>query len=529
MSFGLPQSKAAMMRLAQGLVAQHRPVTPAQVAARECSLAAFTKAAWLVIEPATALIWNWHLDAICDHVQALHEGRLSTNNLIITVPPGSAKSRLLSVMYPAWVWAREPGWKGIFASGNPRVSTRDSILTRALIGSAWYRSTFGVGWDLTDNQDQKTLFTNTAGGFRMATTSGSRITGDRAHGLFIDDPLDAQDAYSKASREAVNVWYAQAFANRLNDLRSGKRCLIAQRLHSEDLIGYLLGTEGGYWEQLMIPMEWEESRRFTTSIGWTDPRTEDGAPMFPERFPAHIIDQERQRLGSSGYAGQMQQRPAAAEGELFKRGCLQLLDVDDLPECSQVIISLDTAFSEKQSADYSVAVVIGQHERGVLILDVVRERYAYPQLKGVAKELAARWRPTAVLIEDKASGQSLVQDLQQNTSLPVRAVGTDGDKVSRAHTVTPTWEAKRVFAPRDAPWLDDLEWELYSFPKGAHDDQVDALVQGVRYLTQGDDPLPWLAALGWTPGDKPATEKPQPLATRPGVVVTSLTSSWPWP
>jgi predicted phage terminase large subunit-like protein len=519
--------KAALMRAAQNYIQQARPVTQEQMAARQCTLVQFVRWAWAIIEPSTPLVWNWHLDAICEHLQALVEDKLATNNLVISVPPGSGKSRMVSVMLPAWLWIKQPGWKGIFASGNPRVSSRDSMLTRALIGSAPYRNRFGIAWDLSDTQDAKTLYVNSVGGFRMATTSGARITGDRANGLFIDDPLDAQAAFSKAEREAVVTWYAQAFANRLNDLRTGKRCLIAQRLHTEDLIGYVLGTERNQWEHLMIPMEFEESRAFTTTIGWTDPRTIDAELMFPARYPANIVAQERARLGISGYAGQMQQRPSAAEGELFRRGCLQLIAPDALPTCTNTIISLDTAFSEKQTADYSVAVVLGQHERGVLILDIVRGRFAYPQLKQIAMELAAKWKPSAVLVENKASGQSLIQSLQQETTLPVQAVDVDGDKVSRAHVVTPTWEAKRVFAPLGAEWLDDFEMELYAFPKAPNDDQVDAFVQGARYLTQSCGASALIEF--YKQQGALDTQQKVEIAKRPGVVVTELTSPWHTP
>jgi predicted phage terminase large subunit-like protein len=490
-------TRSALVRAARAAIASARPITQQQQAARQCTLANFVRWAWAIIEPATPLIWNWHLDAICEHLQALIDGTLATNNLVISVPPGSGKSRMVSVMLPAWLWIKQPGWKGIFASGNPRVSSRDSMLTRALIGSGAYKNNFGIAWDLSDSQDAKTLFVNSIGGFRQATTSGSRVTGDRADFLGIDDPLDAQAAFSKAERDAVVIWYSQAFANRLNDLRTGRRVIIAQRLHEEDLIGYVLANEHSQWEHLMIPMEFEAKRRFTTSIGWTDPRTTDGDLLFAERYPAEIVQQERARLGRSGYAGQMQQRPAALEGELFKRGCLQLLPADTLPACTNTIIALDTAFSEKQTADYSVAIVLGQHERGVLILDIVRGRYAYPQLKQIAMEMAARWKPSAVVVENKASGQSLIQSLQQESSLPVKAVNPDGDKVARANVITPSWEAHRIFAPIGAPWLDDFEMELYTFPKAPHDDQVDAFVHGVRFLTNACGPsafLSWIAA-----------------------------------
>ncbi len=305
------KNKAALMREAQRLVASARRVTPEQETARRWTLAEFFRHAWPVLEPATPLVWNWHLDAVCEHLQALYEGGLATNNLAISVPPGSAKSRALSVMLPAWAWVCRPSWRGIFASGNPRVSSRDSVLTRTLICSVWYRETFGITWALSDDQDTKTLFANTTGGVRMATTSGSRITGDRADFLAIDDPLDSADAYSKSARDAVNTWFSQAFANRLNDLRTGKRCLIAQRLHAEDLIGYIAATEPAQWEFLTIPMQWENARRFTTSIGWTDPRTADGELMFPQQL-SNTNGRAWARAALQGRCSSAHRRPRAS-------------------------------------------------------------------------------------------------------------------------------------------------------------------------------------------------------------------------
>jgi predicted phage terminase large subunit-like protein len=472
---------------AQRVIAERTPPAPLSAEAQACqaSLAEFFRRSWQVLEPSTPLVWNWHLQAVCDHVQALLEGRLATLNLLINIPPGSAKSRIVSVVAPAWMWTKRPTWRAMFASGNPRVSTRDSLYCRALVESDWYRRTFGITWLLADDANTKTLFRNTAGGSRMAVTAGSRITGDRADALFVDDPLDAADAYSESARESVLEWFDQAFANRLNDLRTGTRCLIMQRLHEEDLAGHLLAREASDWEHLCIPQEWEESQRRTTSIGWTDPRKVDGELMFPIRFPVAVLAQERMRLGSSGYAGQHQQRPSAAEGEIFKRGHFGYYKpADSLPTFSLRVQSWDTAFKENQEADYSVGFELAKSDKRIYVLDRARGRLAYPALKAKIEGWASTYRPTAVLIEDKASGQSVIQDLKATTTLPVVPVPVDGDKVTRAHTIVPTYEADVILLPEGAPWVREFLDELHAFPKAAHDDQVDAFVQGVRWLVK---------------------------------------------
>ncbi len=268
-------------------------------------------------------------------------------------------------------------------------------------------------------------------------------------------------------------------------MRTGTRVLIAQRLHPEDLAGHVLSTEADAWETLVIPQEFEQSRRYTTSLGWTDPRTADGELAFPERFPQSVLDSERMRLGDSGYAGQHQQRPFSAEGEVFKRGGLQLWpEAQPLPQFSTVVVSLDTAFKTKEESDYSVGFAIGQFDKGYMLLDRVRGRFAYPALKQIMTEWATRWKPSAVLVEDAASGQSLIQDLQFGTSLPVVAVRPDGDKLMRAHTIVPLWESNRIFVAAGTVWIPEFLEELHAFPKSPHDDQVDAFVQGVRWLVR---------------------------------------------
>ena len=479
-----PSLPALLREAAVALASAPQPISTTQNTAREMGLEQFAHAAWPIVEPGRPLQWNWHHTAICEHLECLMVGKLGTRNLVINVPPGSMKSTLVSVMLPAWLWIRRPSWRGIFASGSGTVATRDSLKCRSILEHPWYRSTFGISWQLADDQNQKTLFRNTASGFRMATTSGAKITGDRADGLFVDDPLDATDSYSETARNAVNGWWDHAFANRLSDHEHGTRVIISQRLHMDDLPGHVLATEPSAWTHLRLPMEFESAERCVTSLPWSDPRGEGGELLDPVRFSPETVASEKLRLGASGYAGQHQQQPFNVAGEVFRVGCLRLWQPDaPLPTFVRTIISIDSAFKTGEENDYSVAVVLGEHDKGVFLIDVIRARLAYPQLKEAMLQLAAKWRPSAVLIEDKASGQSLIQDLQQHTKLPVVPVKVDGDKLTRAHVILPTWEAGRVYALDGAPFLPALLGELYAFPKATHDDQVDAMTQGIRFLT----------------------------------------------
>lgn len=460
------------------------------------SLSHFVRQAWDVIEPSTPLKWGWALDAICDHIQALMEDRLAKNNLIINVPPGSMKSTILSVCLPAWLWITRPEMRGLFTSGNGDIALRDSMRCRDVVESEWYQETFKPKWTMAKDQNAKGHYKNTASGWRKAMSAGARITGARGDYLVVDDPNDAQEAFSKAERDRIITWWDQAACNRLNDLVTGKRILIQQRLHEEDLTGHVLEMQPDSWEVLIIRQEYEKPRDGSdgqkadpdhkpTSLGWTDPRTVEGELFFPDRFPRSVVEEERLTKGAAGYAGQHQQRPTPAEGAIFKKGHVQRYHPEALPKVTRIIVSLDTAFKEDQENDFSVALVVAETEAGYYLLDRWKERASYPDLKTKAQDLGAKWKPQAFLIEDKASGQSLIQELKRFTRLPVVPIKVDRDKVARAHAVVPLWEAGKVYVPLGADWADDFLGQLQGFPKLTHDDDVDAFTQALNYLHQG--------------------------------------------
>ena len=446
------------------------------------SLAEFTRCAWKVIEPETPLIWNWHLDAVCDHVQAFLEKRLDKHNLIINVPPGSMKSTIISVMSPAWMWLHNPSWRGLFFSGNESIGLRDSMKCRDIIESDWYQQTFKPTWRFEKDQNAKGHYRNNASGFRKAQSAGSRVTGDRADDIFCDDPLDAAEAFSKPARDSIITWWTQAASNRLNDLRTGGRCIIMQRLHDEDLAGYVLKHEPQDWDKLIIRQEYETTSD-KTSLGWADPRTEEGSLFFPERFPSEVIAIEKRRLGSYGYAGQHQQHPSASEGGLFKRADWQYfkpLDPKDLG-ITQIIQAWDTAFKTGQQNDFSCCVTLGMSSNRYYVLDIFKQKVEYPELKRMVLTLASKWNPSVIVIEDKASGQSLIQELRTQTRVAIHAFQIDKDKIARANLVTPITEAQLCYLPEDTQWVADFVESLASFPAAPHDDDVDAFVMAITY------------------------------------------------
>ena len=487
------------------------------------SLAQFVKQAWHVIEPSTPLKWGWVLDVIAEHVQALLEDRLIRDgrvirNLVINVPPGTMKSTILSVGVPAWKWTKTPSWRGLFASGNDDVALRDSVKCRLLLDSDWYRQTFKPKWAFTRDQNAKGYYVNTKTGFRQAISAGAIVVGQRADDLLVDDPNSTSGG--EADRTKVANWWDNAAWSRLNDLAAGHRIVIQQRVHEEDLTGHIQEKYPEDWAFLVIRMRYEaptekdpgpaptplktpnptaqQLAQGFTPDGWIDPRRTEGELMFPDRFPAPEVAAQEKVLGTAGTAGQLQQRPAPKDGLILKAGYVRFYKIGSEPEFAMRFLSADTAFSKEKTADYSVIGAAGQCTipgfMGLWFTDLWRAQASFPELKIQAKLMAAKHHPDAFLVEDKASGQSLIQELERDTDLPVVKVKVDTDKVSRTTAVAPTWEAGRIWLPEDAPWTADFLAELYAFPKGKNDDQVDMLTQLVKHaiLNQQDG---WLQVI----------------------------------
>lgn len=454
--------------------------------------------AWHVVEPGTSFVDGWHLQAICEHLEAVSRGQI--RNLLINMPPRHMKSLAVAVFWPTWEWLQHPERRWLFASYALSLSVRDSLKCRRLIQSPWYQRNWGHLYRLTDDQNAKLRFENDKTGYRLSTSVDSAATGEGGDRIVVDDPHNVREAESEATRQATITWWDEAMSTRLNDQRTGAKVIVMQRVHAGDLSGHVL-EQGGY-EHLCLPAEYEPTN-YVSAIGWKDPRTEPDELLWPERVGPAEIASLKVQLGSYGYAGQMQQRPAPRAGGLFKRSWWGRFSLAafDRNTASQVIQVWDTAFQEKTSADYSVCSTWAKTPQGAYVLDVFRARLEFPELKRTARDLYARWQPSAVLVEDKASGQSLIQELRRPDAtdpkrwpaLPIIPVATDRDKVSRATAVTPYVEAGRVYLPDDASWVAGWVQEHADFPNAAHDDQVDTTSMALARLFAGPGPVRVLA------------------------------------
>ncbi len=451
------------------------------------SFAAFAKRAWPHIIP-DKLQWNWHMDAICDHMQALSEGRIPSRRLLINVPPGASKSTIVGIMYSAWLWgpAGQPWHRYIGVAHEQGLAVRDNRLTRELIKSEWYQRLWPTA--LKGDQNEKLYFENEARGFRQAN-SISGITGRRGHTIAIDDPHTPEKAHSETERETTLRIMAETIPLRLNDPATSSIVIVMQRLHERDVSGYVLAEGLGY-EHLCIPMEFEPARRNTTCIGWTDPRQAEGELMFPARFPPEVIARDKRALGAYAWAGQMQQRPSPLGGGIFKDEWWRIVPAP--PKIEHRSIYADTAQKTGQQNDYSVFQCWGRTTSGQAIkLDQIRGKWEAPELLTHARAFWAKHKAVpkmgplrAMKIEDKVSGTGLIQTLKRE-GVPVLPIQRDRDKITRAYDAAPLVESGNVLLLQSDPHLSDFLAEASAFPNGAHDDQIDPMMDAVTDLLQG--------------------------------------------
>lgn len=454
---------------------------PARLLA-ERSLAAFAGQAWHVVEPATNYVHGWHIDAICEHLEAVTRGEI--RNLVINIPPRHMKSLLVSVFWPTWEWATHPERRWLFSSYAASLSIRDSLKSRRIIESPWYRRHWGHVVELTTDQNVKARYDNTATGYRIATSVGGAATGEGGDRVVCDDPHSAQDADSDAVRASTLSWWDEVMSTRRNDPKAGSRVIVMQRLHADDLTGHVL-AQGGY-EHLCLPAEYEPNVTIDTSLGRPDSRTRDGELLWPERFGHDELADLKLRLGSYASAGQLQQRPSPAEGGAVNRGWWRTYAVPPA-RCDRVIQSWDMAFKDLDTSDYVVGQVWGRVGAECYLLDQVRGRMDFPTTQRAVRALKAKWPATgALLVEDKANGTAIIASLRKDVPGLI-AVNPEGGKQSRISAVAPFIEAGNVYLPEPeaAPWVGDYIEEHAQFPNGAHDDQVDATSQALlRLLVQ---------------------------------------------
>jgi predicted phage terminase large subunit-like protein len=471
-----------------------------EAAALTGSFRLFVRAAWRVVEPATPFASGWHIDAISDYLEAVSRGEI--DRLLINVPPRHMKSLAVSVMWPVWWWTFAPHIRYLTASYGASLAERDAIRSRNLLRSAWFRERWP--WlELKADVNRTSRYENTQTGYRLATSVGGEATGEGGDAIIVDDAHKLEEAHSQTALSRVLDWHDGTIASRLDDPKKGVEVVIMQRLHERDLCGHLI-ERGGY-EHLCLPARYERAHPFR----WpNDPRRREGELLWPEHIPEEALTRIEQAMGSFRAAGQLQQRPAAAEGELLKRAWWRFYPPEHLhddqramlPGFQRIISSWDTTFGGKSRLDYVVGQVWGIHGADHYLLRSYR-RHANLTATKSAMRAAYDWAKTrwpraahTILIEKSANGAEIIAALQRE--LPgVLPVIVSTDKITRAIAASPPLESGNVFVPGralpdssagyDAPdWVASLIEEAASFPNGRHDDQVDAYSQAINWASE---------------------------------------------
>lgn len=439
-------------------------------------LASFIGKSLATVNPGATYLPNWHIDVIAEHLQAAARGDIT--RLIINMPPRALKSVCVSVAWPAWLLGHDPRRRIIGASYAASLSIKHSLDCRLLLQTPWYRRLFPEV-ELVRDQNEKHKFMTTRRGFRMATSVGGSITGEGGNFLVIDDPLSPAQAMNAHMRDAANRWFEHTFASRLDDKNKGVIVLVMQRLHAEDLSGYLL--EKGGWEHLSLPMVAEQPS--VHDFGRVKKERAAGELLHAARENMQAVERAKLELGSHAFAAQYQQQPLPEEGGMLRPWWFGRFVQP--PVSSRHVQSWDTAIKSAAQHDASVCLTFLEHEKKSYLLDARVMRLEYPDLKHRFLALATQWKPEVILIEDRASGQQLLQDMRRESMFPLIARQPKHDKVTRFAAVSAMIEAGRVLLPQQATWLADFESEVFSFPGGAHDDQVDALTQYLDWLRSG--------------------------------------------
>lgn len=439
-------------------------------------LSAFIHRTFQTVCPGETFIPNWHIDTIAYHLQQCLSGDIK--RLVITLPPRSLKSIITSVAFPAFVLGKDPSKQIVCTSYSQVLTDKHANDHLAIMQADWYQRCFPKT-RLHPKKQSRSEFMTTQQGTRFSTSVGGTMTGRGGNIIIIDDPLKADEAPSENARMNCIDWYRNTLSSRLNNKSEDVMILIMQRLHEEDLAGYVLEHEG--WTHLNIPAIAEERQVIRIADNQVHVRHENDV-LHPERDPIDILNDLKSSLGSYAFAAQYQQRPVPIEGGIVKWAWFSCYENPPKKEENDHIVqSWDTASKAEQHNDYSVCTTWLIRKNQYYLLDVFRARLEYPALLRKIKCMAKRHAANRVIIEDKGAGTSLIQDLKENSDLNIIKFDPKDDKETRLFTATNVIEAGRVWLPKDAPWLDIFRHEMMLFPKGKHDDQVDSLSQFLQW------------------------------------------------
>lgn len=458
----------------------------AEIRALQADLLTFVRAAWHLVEPKQEFSVNWHIEEMCKVLMLVTAGKL--HRVRINVPPGTMKSLLASVFWPAWEWTSNGSLRYLTASYGAQLSTRDNTRMRDIVESAWYRERFDLS--LVNDQNAKTRFNTDKSGWRIATSVGGVGTGEHPDRIIIDDPITAQDARSVVERRNANDWFDRTVSPR-GAGRKAAIVIIMQRLHEEDLSGHVEAKDPTGWETVCFPMRYEVFRK--NDPDWKpdvrDHRTVPGELLWPQIYDEAKVKQLELNLGPYSTAGQLQQRPAPEGGGLFKREWFRIIEAIPVSKSIKWMRGWDTAGTE-DGGDWTVGVKIGMLDGVFIVADVVREQLGPAGVNSLIHTTAMLDGKKVAQREEKEGGSAGVAVIANRAKLlkgyDYRGVNISGDKVTRAKPFRAQCEAGNVLLLR-GEWNHEYLSELSNFPVGHFDDQVDGSSCSFNGLTTEEE------------------------------------------
>jgi predicted phage terminase large subunit-like protein len=444
----------------------------------------FASKAFNIVNPSQQLVPTVAFFAMAQLLSDVIAGRVK--RAIITVPPRSGKSLIASVALPAYILGQDPTRRVICASYSGELAAKFGRDCRMVMSHSSYRQIFPGTFIRGKNTEYE--IETAGGGVRFSTSVGGTLTGRGGNYIIIDDPMKPDEAMSDLARERIWQWFVGTVGSRLDNKADDAIVVVMQRLHVDDLVGRLL--EVGGWRHLSIPAIAE----FESTVPVGPDRfviRKRGDVLDPVREPREVLDQIKREIGTAAFEAQYLQAPVPLDGGIVKWSWFKLYREPPTRHLTDMVVqSWDTAMKAEEINDYSVGTVWQVRGKDYYLIDLVRARLAYPDLKRAVRDLAKRYNPKAVLIEDKGSGTSLIQELRWEGSLRPIAIEPIADKVTRVSTQSAKIEAGQVHLPERAAWLGDFQAEVKQFPNGKHDDQVDSMSQFLNWMDKRQRIIP---------------------------------------
>lgn len=485
----------------------------------------FVVDAWHVVEPGAPYVGGPHLDAICDHLTFVSLGDI--DDLVINIPPRHSKSTICAVMWPAWEWTWQPHIQWLFATYAQDLTIRDSVKCRRLIMSPWYQARYGDIFQLSGDLNQKKRFDNTANGYRLATAVKGQATGEGGDRIVVDDAHNMNEINSDTVRESAINWWRNTMSTRGNNPRTVKRVVIAQRGHHADLPAFCVDEQEfthlnlpGYYRKQShcqtvakhTAKPHDETKQPPAKLArfkepleeneliWEDWRKEEDELLAPERFGEREMKRLARDLTAKAFEAQIQQNPSEEGGNILKSHHWREWEDAELPPMESVIQIYDTAFEEDEENDFTARTTWGifnwteraaadlpwqlqfngQERLCAVMLERLNDRLSFPDLRKEAVQSNKLWKPDRILIEKKASGHSLIQELRR-ADLPITAVKVSDSKIARAHAASLVLERGCMWYVNRA-WAREVIKQCAEFPAGEWDDLVDTVTMAMLWL-----------------------------------------------